>query len=115
MQQNPWSKDWTKRDGNRLADKLILGHVNINLLRNKFVYLKITIGRNIDIFLISKTKLDDLFSTAQFKIDECNAPFRFDGNSNDGEVLTYIVEDILSLGFFWKSQHYIETISAKIK
>ena len=46
---------------NRLPFKLIQGHTNINLLRNKFDYLKITTGRNIDILWISKTKLDDFF------------------------------------------------------
>ena len=51
----------------RSPDKLNLGHLNINLLRNKSDYLKNTIDRNIDNFLISETKLDDSFPTAQFK------------------------------------------------
>ena len=33
----------------RPADKLILGHLNISSLRNKFDSLKNTMGRNIDI------------------------------------------------------------------
>ena len=47
-------------------DKLILGHVNINSIRNKFDALTYIIGNNIDIILISETKTDDSFPTAQF-------------------------------------------------
>ena len=51
------------------SDKLILGHLNINSIRNKFEALKFIIGNNIDILLISETKLDDdSFPSAQFLI-----------------------------------------------
>ena len=39
------------------SDKLVLGHLNINSIRNKFEALKFIIDNNIDIFLISETKL----------------------------------------------------------
>ena len=48
---------------NHSLDKLILGHLNISSLRNKFNSLKSTIGRN-----ISETKQDDAFPSAQFKM-----------------------------------------------
>ena len=51
----------------RSPDKLILGHVNINSIRNKFDSLIYMLDKNIDIFLISETKLDDSFLSAQFK------------------------------------------------
>ena len=47
-------------------DRLILGHVNINSIRNKFDALTYIIGNNIDIILISETKIDDTFPTANF-------------------------------------------------
>ena len=50
------------------SDKLILGHLNINSIQNKFEALKFIIGNNIDILLISETKLDDSFPSAQFLI-----------------------------------------------
>ena len=56
----------------QLSDKLILGHLNINSIQNKFEALKFIIDNNIDIFLISETKLDDSFSTAQFLIKFCS-------------------------------------------
>ena len=48
------------------SDKLILGHLNINSIQNKFEARKFIIDNNIDIFLISETKLDDSFPSAQF-------------------------------------------------
>ena len=43
-------------------DKLILGHLNSNSIRNKFDALNFVIDNKIDIFLISETKLNDSFS-----------------------------------------------------
>ena len=65
-------------------DKIILSYLNIKSLKNKFDFLKNTVRRNIDILLISEIKLDDLFPSAQFKIDGIKAPFRFDINSKGG-------------------------------
>ena len=75
------------------SDNLILGHLNINSIRNKFDPLKFITGNNIDIFLISETKLDDSFPTAQFLIKGFDAPYRFDRNSKGGGLLLYIRED----------------------
>ena len=47
-------------------DKLILGHLNINSIRNKFDAFTYIIGNNIDVILIPETKIDDTFPTAQF-------------------------------------------------
>ena len=38
-------------------NKIIVGHLNINSLRNKFEALQFIINRNLDIFLLSETKL----------------------------------------------------------
>ena len=46
-------------------DKLILGHLNINSVRNKFEAL--IIDNNIDLLLIYETKLDDSFPLAHYK------------------------------------------------
>ena len=39
--------------------KIIVSHLNINSIRNKFDALSFIIDTNIDILLISETKLDD--------------------------------------------------------
>ena len=48
----------------QLPDILILGHLNINSVRNKFEALTFITGNNIDLLLISGTKLDDSFPKA---------------------------------------------------
>ena len=50
----------------RSPDKLILGRVSINSIRNKSDSLVYMLEKNVDIFLISETKLDDPFPSAQF-------------------------------------------------
>ena len=46
--------------------KISIGHFNINSIRNKIEFLK---ELNVDIFLISETKLNDTFPTGQFLIN----------------------------------------------
>ena len=58
----------------RSPDKLILGKVNINSIRNKFDSLIYMLEKNVDIFLISEAKLDDSFSPVQFKIEGFTNP-----------------------------------------
>ena len=43
------------------ANRLIIGHLNVNSCRNKFDMLEELIKDKIDIFLISETKLDSSF------------------------------------------------------
>ena len=45
---------------------LIMGHLNINSLRNKFVFITLIISANFNTFLVSETKLDEYFPNNQF-------------------------------------------------
>ena len=45
---------------------IIIAHLNINSIRNKFEMLKEVIGNKTDILLTSETKLDDTFHLSQF-------------------------------------------------
>ena len=56
----------------------MLGHLNINSVRNKFEDLTYIIDNNIDLLLISETKLDDSFPTAQFQMKGFSVPYRYD-------------------------------------
>ena len=47
---------------------IIVGHLNINLTRNKFDALSFVIDTNINILLVSETKLDDSFLSIQFRL-----------------------------------------------
>ena len=77
-------------------DRLIIGQLNINSLRNKFEQLSTMINRNNDIFMIFETKLDETFSAAQFSLQGFCDHYRFDRNRNSGGIMLYIREDIPS-------------------
>ena len=47
-------------------DKLVLVHLNINSIRNKFEMLSDQIKGNIDVLLVSETKIDDSFTIGNF-------------------------------------------------
>ena len=75
-------------------NKIIIGHLNINSIRYKFEFLKELIGNNIDIFLISETKLNDTFPTGQFRINGYHVPLRLDRNDKGGGLLLYFRDHI---------------------
>ena len=75
---------------------MICAQLNVNSLRNKFDSLINMINNNIDILMISETKLDPSFPTGQFHIHGFCEPYRFDRNSSGGGILLYIPEDIPS-------------------
>ena len=54
------------------------------------------ISGNVDVLLISETKLDKSFPPAQFIIKGYSEPYRLDRNSKGGGLLLYIREDIPS-------------------
>ena len=43
---------------------LIFAHININSIQNKFEDLKLLIQDNLDILVITETKLDDTFTSS---------------------------------------------------
>ena len=78
------------------VNRLICAQLNINSIRNKFDSLINLINNNIDILMISETKLDPSFPTGQFHIHGFSEPYRFDRNSSGGGILLYICKDIPS-------------------
>ena len=77
-------------------NRLIFGHLNINSVRNNFDLLGDIIKNNVDILMISETKLDSSFPNGQFQIHGYSEPYRFDRNGNGGGILVFIREDIPS-------------------
>ena len=75
-------------------ENIIVGYLNMNSIGNKSDALSFIIDTNIDILLISETKLDDSFSSAQFRLKGFCTPYRFDRNSEVGGLLLYFREDI---------------------
>ena len=55
---------------------LIIGHLNINTLANKFDALNLIINDKVDILILGETKLDASFPENQFYIDGFSKPYR---------------------------------------
>ena len=54
------------------------------------------IKSNIDVLLVSETKIDDSFPIGNFLIDGFSSPYRLDRNSNGGGLMLFVREDISS-------------------
>ena len=75
---------------------ILIGHLNINSIRNKFDSLIKMVTEEIDILMITETKLDDSFPASQFFKQGFCTPFRLDRNKNGGGILLYIRSNITS-------------------
>ena len=75
-------------------NRVVIGHININSIRNKFDMLSNMVKDNIDILMVSKTKLDASFPQVQFRIKGYAPPFKYDRNSHGRGILLFIREDI---------------------
>ena len=65
-------------------------------MRNFFDHLMAVVSGNIEILLITETKIDSTFSVNQFSLNGYNVPDRNDSNTNGGGILVYIRDDIRS-------------------
>ena len=63
-------------------------------MRNKFDILNDQITGNIDVMVISETKLSDSFPESQFKIAGYSSPFRLDRDQNSEGIMVFVHEDI---------------------
>ena len=70
---------------------IIVGHLNINTIRNRFSSFKYLVLKETDTCLLSETKTDDSFPNSQF-FTESYRMFRKDRNKNVGALLLYINE-----------------------
>ena len=70
----------------KYAKNLIIGHLNINSIRNKFLDFKELILSDTDICLISETKLDDSFPD--------HKKFRKDRNKFGGGLILFVKEHV---------------------
>ena len=51
---------------------------------------------NVDILMVTETKINKSFPTNQFIMPGFTSPYRFDRNKDEGGILVYIREDIRS-------------------
>ena len=73
------------------ANNIFVDHLNINSIRNKFVFVE-NIIKTFDLCLIAESKLDSTFPMNQFRIRRCKI-FRRDRNRFGGSLMLYITKD----------------------
>ena len=76
------------------VNRLVIGQININSIRNKFEFLKEVVKNYIDILIITETKIDSSFSKNQFSIKGYKEPFRKDLDTNGGGVMIFVRDDL---------------------
>ena len=76
----------------RNLNKIVVSHLNINSIRNKFDFLAHQVQGHTDILIISETKLYESFPLGQ--LDGYSVPFRFDRDWNGGGILLLIRGEI---------------------
>ena len=82
-------------------------------MRNKFELIKNSIKDNIDIFMISETKLDDSFPLGQFLIEGFTL-YRRDRDRKGGGIMFFVREDIPSKIVFKSNNTVFEGIAIEI-
>ena len=76
-------------------NKIIMGHLNINSIKNKSELLSSLAGAKIDTLMISETKLDATFPRNTFFIQVNSTVYRLDGNDKDGDILLCVKAGII--------------------
>ena len=76
-------------------EKLVIGQLNVNSIRNKFHEIKELIKENFNIFLVSETKIDESFPCDMFRIDGFSS-YRLDRDRFGGGLLLYVDENLPS-------------------
>ena len=93
--------------------KIILGHLNINSLRNKFESIADVIQGTFDIFLLSETKIDESFPDKQFCLNNYKI-FRKDRNRYGGGIMFYVNENLPCKSLTTKIDNLTETIFLEV-
>ena len=69
----------------------LIGCLNINSLRNKIIDVREVTGKlSLDYFVISETKLDESFPSAQFNISNYEIRNRRDRDKNGGGLIEFV-------------------------
>ena len=72
----------------------LLNLINVNSIRNKFDLLMNIFKNDIDILMISETKIDSSFPISQFTMTGYSIPFRIDRTSHGGGILLFVRKEI---------------------
>ena len=92
-------------------NNIIIGHLNINSIRNKFEMLSLSVTQYVEILMLSETKLDSTFLSTQFLINGFSIPHRLDRNIKGGGILLYVRDKIIVLALNrYSLRPYIEIL-----
>ena len=80
-------------------NKLVVAHLNINSIRNKFEALIQNVSEEVDLLMISETSIDENFPKSQFLIKGFSDAFRTDRTVH-GEVSYCMLEKTYLLNFY---------------
>ena len=69
---------------------MVFAHLNINSIRNKFELLSEQVRGNVDVLMVSETKIDDNFPIGIFLTHGSSPACRLDRDSKGGGVMLYI-------------------------
>ena len=74
--------------------KLVLVHININSVGDKFDLFSEQIQGHLDVLMICETKIGGCLANGQFKLKGFNTPFRLYTDKNGGTIIIIIRENI---------------------
>ena len=74
--------------------RVILSNLNFSSVGNKFDPLSQHLCGNVDLLMVSKTKVDRIVPEWQFHIDDYTSLYRLDQKCNGGDIMTYVRKDI---------------------
>ena len=76
------------------VDKPVIAQLNINSIASKFDPLTLIIKDNIDLLMVSETKVDNSFPSEQFRINGYSRPIRLDRTRFGGGIMIFSREDL---------------------
>ena len=88
-------------------NRLLFGQININSIRKKFELLFSPVSNNIDVLLISETKIKNKFPVSQFvyMVTQCHLDLTVHGMK---EVLYYVFTLLYVIMLYGIMLHFVE-------
>ena len=80
-----------KKDRLNYPRNTLIGYFNINSIRNKISDIRVIFGKlQLDYFVLSETKIDESFPSAQFNIHDYEIRNRRDKHKHEGRVIEFV-------------------------
>ena len=79
----------------KYPNNIIIGHLIINSIRNKFELLSFLIGDKVDILLISETKIDDTFDGTEVLMGGYSNVYRLNRNDKGGGIVLFVKGNLI--------------------